>query len=299
MTIEFVRTPDEAFEDLPGFDYSPKYLENLPGYEGLRAHTVDEGPQDGKNTFLCLHGEPTWSYLYRKMIPVFLETRARVVAPDFFGFGRSDKPIDDAVYTFDFHRNYLKALIETLDLRNITLVCQDWGGLLGLTLPVEYPECFNRMIVMNTTLATGDGFSEGFAKWKAYSAANPDIDVVKLMQRSTPVLSEAEAAAYGAPFPDEQSKAGVRRFPELVMIEPGMDGVGISKKAADFFKNSWMGECFMAVGLADPVIGLPVMEKLHAEIRGASELMVIEEAGHFVQEWGGPIARAALDYFTD
>jgi haloalkane dehalogenase len=299
MTVEFVRTPDEAFEHLHGYPFAPNYLKDLPGYEGLRGHYVDEGPRDVERTFLCLHGEPTWSYLYRKMIPVFLETGARVVAPDFLGFGRSDKPVDDAVYSFDFHRNYLKAFIETLDLNNITLVCQDWGGLLGLTLPMEYPERFSRMIVMNTTLAVGKGSSEGFAKWKAYVAANPDLDVVALMQRTTPVLSESEAAAYGAPFPNKESKAGVRRFPEMVMIEPGMDGIEISKQAADFLKNSWQGECFMAVGASDPVLGLPAMEKLHAGIFGASELMVIEEAGHFVQEWGDPVARAALEYFGD
>ena len=299
MTVEFVRTPEEAFKDLPDFAFSPNYLENLAGYEGLRAHYIDEGPSDARHTFLCLQGKPTWAYLYRKMIPVFLESGARVVAPDFFGFGRSDKPVDDAVYTFDFHRNYLKAVIEILDLTNITLVCQDWGGLLGLTLPVDYPQRFTRMIVMNTTLAIGECPSEGFVKWKAYAAANPDLDVVGLMRRTTPILSEAESAAYGAPFPSEKFKAGVRRFPHLVMIEAGMDGIDISKKAANFFKNNWEGECFMAAGAADPVLGLAIMKKLNAGIRGSSELMVIEEGGHFLQEWGKPVAQAALEYFAD
>ena len=177
MNAEFVRTPDEAFENLPGYNFTPNYVDDLEGYEGLRAHYLDEGPVDAKHTFLCLHGEPTWSYLYRKMAPVFLEAGHRVVAPDFFGFGKSDKPTEDSVYTFNFHRNYLKALIERLDLRNITLVCQDWGGLLGLTLPMDYPDRFARMIVMNTTLAVGVLPSEGFANWKAYAAANPDLDV--------------------------------------------------------------------------------------------------------------------------
>ncbi len=299
MNIDFVRTPDEAFSNLPGFPYRPAYLENLQGYEGLRAHYIDEGDPNAEHTFLCLHGEPTWSYLYRKMIPVFVESGARVVAPDFFGFGRSDKPVDDALYTFDFHRNYLKAVIETLELNNITLVCQDWGGLLGLTLPHEYPQLFSRMVVMNTTLATGKSPGEGFLQWKAYAATNPDLDVVSLMQRSTPVLSDAEAAAYGAPFPGQEYKAGVRRFPELVMIEPAMDGVEISKQAVEFFSNSWDGECFMAVGAADPVLGVPAMENLRNNIRGCSELMVIEDGGHFVQEWGEAIARAALEYFSD
>ena len=296
---EAVRTPDERFRDLPEFPFVPRYLDDLPGYEGLRMHYVDEGPGDTDNLFLCLHGEPTWSYLYRKMIPGFLASGARVVAPDFFGFGRSDKPIDDAVYTFDFHRNYLKAIIEALELTNITLVCQDWGGILGLTLPVEYPELFSRMIVMNTALAVGKDFGEGFASWRAYVASNPDFDVVSLMKRSTRILTDAEAAAYGAPFPNRQSKADVRRFPQLVMIEPGMDGTAISQEAAQFLKTKWTGECFMSVGAADPVLGLRIMQKLRAQIRGASELMVIEEGGHFLQEWGKPIAEAALSYFGD
>ena len=134
--IEALRTPDERFADLPGFSYAPSYVEDLPGYEGLRAHYVDAGPADAGDTYLLLHGEPTWAYLYRKMIPVFLAAGGRVIAPDFYGFGRSDKPVRESDYTFDFHRNYLLRLVERLDLTRITLVVQDWGGLLGLTLPV-------------------------------------------------------------------------------------------------------------------------------------------------------------------
>ncbi len=298
MTLECVRTPDSAFADLPGFPYAPHYVDDLPGYPGLRGHYVDEGPRDAAHTFLCLHGEPSWSYLYRKMIPVFTAAGGRVVAPDLLGFGRSDKPVDDAVYTFDFHRNYLKAFIEHLDLRNITLVCQDWGGLLGLTLPHEYRDRFRRMIVMNTTLAVGKAPTQGFIDWRNYVASRPDLDVAGLMKRSSPILSDAEAAAYGAPFPDQRAKAGVRRFPQLVMTDPAMPGVEISRTARDYFRNEWDGPCFMALGAADPVLGGPVMQKLHADIRGAGPMMVIEEAGHFVQEWGEPVARAALDYFA-
>ena len=128
MTIEALRTPEERFAQLPKFAYVPNYADTLAGYEGLRMHYVDTGPQDAEQVFLCLHGEPTWCYLYRKMIPVFEAVGGRVIAPDFFGFGRSDKPVNDADYTFSFHRNSLVALIEQLDLKNITLVCQDWGS---------------------------------------------------------------------------------------------------------------------------------------------------------------------------
>ena len=274
-------------------------MDDLPGYEGLRVHYVDEGPQNAVRTYLCLHGQPTWSYLYRKMIPDFLDSGARVIAPDWLGFGRSDKPVADDVYTFHFHRDMMLALIERLDLQQVTLVCQDWGGLLGLTLPPDMPDRFERLIVMNTTLATGSSPSQGFNAWKAYSASQPDMDIAALMKRGTPVLSDAEAAAYGAPFPDAAYKAGVRRFPELVMVAPGMEGVETSKRAANWWAREWHGDTFMAVGGTDPVLGPPVMEKLQAQIRGCPEPMVIEEAGHFVQEWGAPVAKAALKAFGE
>ena len=299
MTIEALRTPDDRFEGLPDWPYPPHYVDDLPGYEGLRVHYVDEGPQNAVRTYLCLHGQPTWSYLYRKMIPDFLDSGARVIAPDWLGFGRSDKPVADDVYTFHFHRDMMLALIERLDLQQVTLVCQDWGGLLGLTLPPDMPDRFERLIVMNTTLATGSSPSQGFNAWKAYSASQPDMDIAALMKRGTPVLSDAEAAAYGAPFPDAAYKAGVRRFPELVMVAPGMEGVETSKRAANWWAREWHGDTFMAVGGTDPVLGPPVMEKLRAQIRGCPEPMVIEEAGHFVQEWGAPVAKAALKAFGE
>ena len=135
--LNSLRTPDERFADLPDWSYDPNYVDDLPGYEGLRVHYVDEGPRFGAPVFLCLHGEPSWSFLYRKMIPVFLQAGARVIAPDFLGFGRSDKPVEDATYTFHFHRNMLKAFVERMDIEDVCLVCQDWGGLLGLTIPME------------------------------------------------------------------------------------------------------------------------------------------------------------------
>ena len=215
MALKALRTDDARFADLPDFPYQPHYLADLPGAEGLRMAYIDEGPSDGE-VVLCLHGEPTWSYLYRKMIPVFRGAGLRVVAPDFFGFGRSDKPVDDAVYTFDFHRNALLAFIRKLDLDRFTLVVQDWGGLLGLTIPVDEPDRIARLLVMNTALGVGSRPTPGFLQWRDYVAGTPDLDVAALMKRAVPGLSDQEAAAYGAPFPDAASKAGVRRFPQLV-----------------------------------------------------------------------------------
>ena len=296
-TIPALRTPEDRFSDLPGYGFAPHYLEDLPGYPGLRLHFIDENPAARGPVFLCLHGEPSWSYVYRHMIPVFAATGARVVAPDLFGFGRSDKPVDDATYTFSFHRNALLAFIRGLDLRDITLLVQDWGGLIGLTLPMEMPDRFSRLIVMNTTLATGASPGPGFDAWKAYAAANPDLPVGALMKRSTPHLSTAEVAAYDAPFPDMRYKAGVRRFPQMVMVSPDMEGADVSRVAARWWQEEWRGQSFMAVGMKDPVLGPPVMARLRGVIRGCPAPMEIAEGGHFVQEWGTEIARAALEAF--
>jgi haloalkane dehalogenase len=299
--IESVRTPEERFAGLPGFDFRPHYLDGLPGYEGLRVHYLDEAPasRPSGRAVLCLHGQPTWCYLYRKMIPVFLAAGHRVVAPDFYGFGRSDKPVDDAVYTFGFHRGMLLRFLEQMQLERVTLVVQDWGGLLGLTLPMEYPEQIDRLIVMNTGLGTGRSAGPGFDAWKAFVAANPDFDIAKLMKRSVPGLSDAEAAAYEAPFPGSRYRAGVRRFPALVPVEPGMEGVDMSLRAKEFFQNQWSGQSFMAVGMQDPVLGPPVMQVLAKMIRGCPAPLELPEAGHFVQEHGAIVAERAMQAFGD
>lgn len=298
MTIEALRTPEGRFSVLPHFPYEPHYTESLPSYKGLRMHYVDEGPEDAGDVYLCLHGEPTWSYLYRKMIPVFRSTGARVVAPDFFGFGRSDKPVNDADITYGFHRNSLVELLETLELKNITLVCQDWGGILGMSLPMQMPERFKRLIAMNTALPVGEFLSQGFADWKAYAAQFNDIPGAGLMGwLCATQIDWMDVAAYAAPFPDERYQAGVRRFPQLVPIEPGMEGVPFSKKARNFWSNEWDGQSFMAIGMQDFVLGKDVMDELRTVIKGCPPAFEIEDAGHFVQEWGDEVAREALKSF--
>jgi len=295
---DYLRTPDERFLGLSGFDYAPRYLERLDGFGEMRLHYVDEGPRAAQAVFLCLHGEPTWSYLFRRMIPVFVAAGCRVVAPDLFGFGRSDKPVDDLRYTFDFHRRSLIAFIEALDLRNVALVCQDWGGLLGLTLPLDLPDRFTRLLVMNTMLATGDQpLSEGFVAWRDWVARNPDLSAGKLLGRACAHLSAAECAAYDAPYPDVRYKAGVRRFPQLVPDRPDAPGAAVSRAAREYWRSRWEGETFMAIGMQDPVLGPPVMRALQKDIRGCDAAMEVEAAGHFVQEWGEQIAHAAVRRF--
>ena len=296
--MESLRTDDRRFANLPGFNFAPHYIEGLPGYEGLRIHYLDEGPQAADETFLCLHGQPTWSYLYRKMIPVFTVAGCRVIAPDLIGFGRSDKPVDETAYTFSFHRNMLLAFVRALDLRNVTLVCQDWGGILGLTVPPEMPERFARLLVMNTAIPVGEPVSEGFDRWRAFNRSQPDLDIAALMERAQPGMSKEEAAAYAAPFPDQRYKAGVRRFPELVMTNPGMEGILEARLARDFWRNEWNGQSFMAVGMTDPVLGPAVMADLRSNIRGCPEPLEIADAGHFVQEKGELVAREALRSFA-
>ncbi len=293
MTITALRTPDTRFADLPGYAFAPHWYEHA---NGLRMHYLDEG--SGAATFLCLHGQPSWSYLYRKMIPV-LAHAGRVVAPDLFGFGKSDKPVEPETYTFDFHRQSLVDLIVALDLRNVTLVCQDWGGLLGLTIPPFMADRFTRLIVMNTGFATGEvPLGPGFAAWKAFNRSQPDLDLAALFRRASPILSAAEAAAYAAPYPDAAYKAGVRQFPELVPDSPDAGGAHLSRAARDWWRDHWAGQSFMAVGAADPVIGVDAMAALRRTIRGCPEPLVIPEAGHFVQEWGEQVATAALAAFA-
>jgi haloalkane dehalogenase len=186
-------------------------------------------------------------------------------------------------------------VVTSLDLRQVALAVQDWGGLLGLTLPMDMPERFDRLLVMNTALATGDvPLSEGFLAWRAYVAKTPNLDCAKLLARACPHLSPAEAAAYEAPYSDGAAKAGVRRFPVLVPDRPDAPGADISRKARDWWSNAWKGEAFMAIGARDPVLGLPVMLALRQIIRGCPEPYVHAEGGHFLQEWGNDVAREAL-----
>lgn len=298
MSMEFLRTPDERFAALPGYAFAPHYVDDLPGHAPLRMHYLDEGPRNAP-VALCLHGQPTWSYLYRKMIPAFLAAGMRVVAPDMFGFGKSDKPVEESVYTFDFHRGALMALIERLDLNDVTLVCQDWGGLLGLTIPMDMPDRFSRLIVMNTTLGTGDvPLGEGFLAWRAFNNRSPDMAVGALMARAVAGLSEAEAAAYDAPYPDATYKSGVRRFPNLVPDNPDAGGAALSRRARDFWSTQWTGQSFMAVGMKDPVLGPPVMAALRKTIRNCPPPLELAEAGHFTQEAGAVIVEKAMAAFS-
>lgn len=294
-----LRTPDERFESLPDYPWRPHYVSDLPSLDGLRLHYLDEGGAQQPITWLCLHGNPAWSYLYRKMIPTLLAGGGRVVAPDLIGFGRSDKPKKEGAHRFSWHRQVLLDFIERLDLQNVVLVVQDWGGLLGLTLPMESPARYRGLLVMNTTLATGDApLSPGFLAWRTMCAQNPDFSVARLFARGNPQMSPAECEAYEAPFPDRGHRAALRAFPALVPEHADDDGAAWSRQARDFWRHDWKGQSLMAIGQQDPVLGEPVMRGLQAHIRGCPEPMLLPQAGHFVQEHGEAIAQAAVRHFS-
>lgn len=297
-----LRTPDRAFDGLPDYPWQAHYLSDLPSLAGLRMHYLDErGVDNGQAlTYLCLHGNPTWSYLYRKMIPVFLQAGHRVVAPDLIGFGKSDKPKKDRFHTFSTHRQMLLELVERLDLQRIVLVVQDWGGLLGLTLPMAAPQRYQGLLAMNTLLACGDvPLSPGFLAWREMCAKHPEFDVARLLARGNPQMSPEECAAYNAPFPDKGHRAALRAFPKRVPALMDSDGAAVSRQAREFWQKQWSGQTLMVVGAADAVLGLPVMQALRACIRGAqdSPLMLLPQAGHFVPEHGAAIAAEAIHLF--
>ena len=294
-----VRPSDAQFALLPDYPWTPRYVRDLPALAGLRMHYLDEGSHSAPLTYLCLHGNPAWSYVYRKMIPVLLASGSRVVAPDLIGFGKSDKPKKDAFHHFTWHRQVLLEFIERLDLSNVVLVVQDWGGLLGLTLPMAAEGRYQGLLVMNTTLGTGDTrLPAGFLAWREMCAKNPEFDVARLLARGNPHLSQQECDAYNAPFPDRGHRAALRAFPVMVPEFVNSEGAALSREAREFWQQRWSGQTLMAIGTQDPVLGLPVMQQLKSWIRGCPTPILLPQAGHFVQEHGESVAEAAVLYFT-
>ncbi len=287
--METLRTPDERFVDLPGWAWEPHYADVDADGATVRMAYVDEGPADGRPVLL-LHGEPSWSYLYRWMIPPLLDAGLRVVAPDLIGFGRSDKPAALEDYTYARHVEWLQSLVvDHLDLRGIVLVCQDWGGLLGLRLVAEHPERFAAVVASNTMLPTGDHDpGEAFRAWREFSRTAERFDIGRIIDRaSTRELSPEEIAAYDAPFPDESFKAGARQFPSLVPITPD-DPASAANRAAWEVLKSWDKPFVCAFGDSDPITGGAdrVLRKLIPGAEGQPHV-TLEGVAHFSQEDGG------------
>lgn len=276
-----LRTPDECFANLPDFPFAPNYVE----VNGLRIHYLDEGARDAA-PILLLHGEPSWCYLYRKMIPVLVAAGHRCIAPDLIGFGRSDKLASRSDYSYQFHVDVMNGFVRALDLRGITLFGQDWGGLVGLRVLADQPERFARLVVANTGLPTGDHKpSEGFLRWKEYSQTVENFHVGGIVKGGcvTPLPPEV-IAAYNAPFPSDEYKAGARQFPTLVPITPD-DPASDANRQAWGVLQQWPGPVLTLFSDKDAVTagGERPFQKLLPGAQGQPHA-TIENAGHFLQE---------------
>ena len=295
--MSLLRTPEERFADLPGFDYEPAYVE----IDGVRMAYLDEEDETSGETFLCLHGEPSYSYLYRKMIPRLAEV-GRVVVPDFPGFGRSDKYPDLSDYSYDLFFDAMAGFVESLDLSNVTLVCQDWGGLIGLPLAaVEMPGRFARIVPMNTGLQ--DGTSEMAEEWwdfRDFVAGTEDLPVGMLIERAcVSDLTEDVVAAYEAPFPDASYKAGARAWPLLVPTSPDDGGAERLAEAKEVLR-AWQKPAFVLFSDSDPITH-DTRDPLRSLIPTAGEQpdVWIEDAGHFLQEDQGEAIAEEIAAFVE
>jgi haloalkane dehalogenase len=297
--MKVLRTPDERFRDLPGYSFTPNYLD-VPDGEGgsLRVHYLDEGPR-GSDTVLLMHGEPSWSYLYRKMVPIIVAEGFRAVAPDLVGFGRSDKPAHRDDYTYQRHVDWMQALIDHMNLINITLVCQDWGGLIGLRLLTDNPGRFSRVVTANTGLPTGDQkMPDAFLEWRKFSQETPEFPVSTIVNGGCvkPLLSKVKAA-YDAPFPDESYKEGARIFPSLVPASPDDPAAPANRSAWEVMKV--LDKPFLtAFSDSDPITrgGEQIFQRLIPGAQGQPHV-VIKGGGHFIQEdCGEEFAQVVVDF---
>lgn len=297
--MEYLRTPDDRFADLADFPYPPRYTHVDDTEDGtLRVHYVDEGAADAAPV-LMMHGEPTWSYLYRKMIPVFVDAGHRALAPDLIGFGRSDKPTQRSDYTYQRHVDWMSDWVRQLDLKDITLVCQDWGGLIGLRLVAAMPERFARVVVANTALPTGDQpMGPAFEAWRAYSQEAPVFDAGRIVYGGTTgKITEAEIAAYNAPYPDATYQAGARQFPMLVPATPDDPARDANRAAWEVLRG--LDTPFLTAFGADDKIMAGVDKGFQKLLPGAQgqKHTILPDAGHFLQEDVGPELAALIVAF--
>jgi haloalkane dehalogenase len=285
--VELFRTPDERFADLPGYDFEPRYAD----VDGLRMHYVDEG---SGSPVVCFHGEPTWAFLYRKVARPLLDAGHRVVAVDMPGFGRSDKPTDRGWYSYDRHLEHVARVLGGLDLHDATVVVQDWGGPVGLRWAVENADRVGRLAILNTGLFSGR-VSKGFRAWRDFAERNPDLPIGFIVDGATTTeIDERVKAAYEAPFPTPESKAGAAQFPLLVPAEADEPGASEMRVVMDELSR-WEKPALVAFSDSDPVFPYPKSGQVFVDlIPGAGEQVRIEGAAHFLQEDRGETVAAAI-----
>ena len=299
--MQVLRTPDERFDSLLGFAFDPHYVD-VPDSDGgrLRVHYLDEGPADGEPVLL-MHGEPSWSYLYRTMVPVITAAGLRAIAPDLVGFGRSDKPAQREDYTYQRHVDWMRSFLDALDLAPLTLVAQDWGGLIGLRLVADRPDRFARVVAANTFLPTGDRDpGDAFRAWQRFSQETPSFDVGRIVSGGcTTDLSPEVIAGYDAPFPDDSYKAGARQFPLLVPSTPD-DPASAANRAAWEVLRTWTKPFLTAFSDHDPITA-GADRALRADIPGCQGQphTTIKGAGHFLQEDRGEQLAGVVCSFVD
>ena len=294
--MDALRTPDERFAGLTGYDFQPHYVD----IGGLRMHYVDEGPTDAAPVLL-LHGEPSWSYLYRKMIPPLVAAGHRVIAPDLIGFGKSDKPAAISDYSYQGHVDWMRQFVEDLGLQEITLFGQDWGSLIGLRVAAENEERFAKIVIGNGALPTGDhSISEAFMQWREFARTSPKFEIGRIIQNGTvSELPEDVVAAYDAPFPDDSYKAGARAFPALVPITPDDPASEANRRAWAVLMN-WQKPFLTMFSDKDPILGggEKVFKKLVPGAAGQPHV-IIRDGGHFLQEdKGEEIASVLLEFIA-
>ena len=294
-----LRTPDAAFAGLPDYPWAPRHVSDLPALAGLRLHYLDEGPADAPRTWLCLHGNPGWSYLWRHMIPVWLAAGDRVVAPDLIGYGKSDKPKKEAAHRFGWHRQVLLELIERLALQRVVLVGHGWGGALGLTLPMAAPQRWHGLLAINTLLTTGQApWPPGLLAWRDWCARHPAYDIARLMARAVPTLGAAECAAYAAPFPDAGHRAATRALTQRLPARADDADATIARAAREYWRHRWQGRTLLLSGPQDRVLGSAAMRRLQDELALQTEPQTVPGTGHFVPEQAGrQLAERALAHF--
>jgi len=292
---EIYRTPDERFEDLPGWSFEPNYIE----LDGLRMHYVDEAGGPDARPVVCFHGEPTWAYLYRKVAPPLIDSGHRFVCPDFAGFGRYDKPTEQGWYTYDRHVELVSDVLATLDLSDPVVVVHDWGGPIGLRWAVENADSVGALVILNTGLFSGR-VSKGFMAWQEFARANPDLPVGMVIQGGTATeLTDDVVAAYEAPYPTPESKAGAARFPLIVPTSDDAVGAKEMGEVADALRR-WDKPTLVCFSDSDPVFPFPrAGEAFTDAIPTAGEQARIEGAAHFLQEDAGEKVAAEILGFLD